>query len=189
MADASLSDVKLDSLCEVCQLRVPKGQKYTWTRDCYCAFPEELIDLCKKFVEIENKVPVLDTNHIKQFREHGTFPQELAYIVNPDISDDEDSLNGLGMDPPNVADQHLHNPLVQTPHPSKWDNQGLLGTPEGAGDAATAINKFNAENFLNNEAGEGRGPSTNPTSNLETNPITSTGILYKPSPFDPGGRM
>lgn len=179
MADASLSDVKLDSLCEVCQLRVPKGQKYTWTRDCYCAFPEELIDLCKRFVEIENKVPVLDTNHIKQFREHGTFPEEVAYIVNPDISDDDDSLNGLGMDP-KFADQ-TPNPIIQTPHPGKRDNQGLLDTQEGAGDAATAID------LLNIGAGAAGGTSTNPTFNPETNPITSTGIVDKPPPFDPAG--
>ena len=76
------------AVCETCNLTVAQeGEHLTWGRHCYCNLPQELIDLCQNFVDKENKIPVLNLEHIKQFREHGTFPQELAYIFHEDPGD------------------------------------------------------------------------------------------------------
>ena len=61
-------------------LKVSRGNEFAFGTDCCCTFPTKLINLCKKYEEKENKVPILNLEHIKQFREQGTFPQELAYI-------------------------------------------------------------------------------------------------------------
>ena len=70
--------------CENCNKIVSRGNEFTFGTDCYCNFPIELINLCQKYVDKENEVPVLNLEHIKQFREQGTFPQELAYIIEED---------------------------------------------------------------------------------------------------------
>ena len=76
------------ALCETCNLVLAQGYEFTYGTDCYCTFPTELINFCKKYVEKENKAPVLNLEHVKQFREQGTFPQELAYI---EVERSEDS--------------------------------------------------------------------------------------------------
>ena len=74
-------------ICNNCNKIVSRGNEFTFGTDCYCNFPIELTNLCQNFVDKENKVPVLNLEHIKEFREHGTFPQELTYTTY-DIEED-----------------------------------------------------------------------------------------------------
>ena len=73
-------------ICKNCNKIVSRGNEFTFGTDCYCNFPIELINLCQKY-DKENEVPVLNLEHVKQFREQGTIPQESAYIIEAESSD------------------------------------------------------------------------------------------------------
>ena len=163
--------IEVEDICENCQLPVPQGEEYTWGKDCYCGFPSEIVNLCAKVAEKENRVPVLHLDHIKQFREHGTFPKELAYTANTETDDDDDSINGITND---LTKEN--KPIIRTPHPTKRGGSVTQGAPEDA-------EYVEMDQFMTNEIGAVGGTTYNPASN----PITSTGIGGKPPPFDPSG--
>ena len=99
-----------EQFCEICQLPIPQGDEYVWTQDCFCAFPKELVNLCKKHEKKENRLMALNLEHVKQFRRDGSFPKELAYIVNTESIEDEESLDGQPMGSPGETQQTANPP-------------------------------------------------------------------------------